>query len=195
MRSRLPDHLPPDAVERKVGYMADYVIDQIPVEGRKKPKRVPRYIGPWFAFEYPDEDMAVWKKVYFFGMLALIVLLFIPLVLDCNVLDAWYVLLGEVIDVIALYFGVKITWMLYRSGNRLKRRDSDRLDSHVPMSCGFAALGFAVSAVGSVVYMILEKVVSFTDIVVVIVSLLGCALSLFLLINNGKLDTYQVDEA
>lgn len=193
MRNRLPDRLPPDAIERKVGYMADYVIDEVPVEGRKRPRRVPRYIGPWFAFEYPDEDMVRWKKIYFFGYVIMWVLLLVPLCLNCNVLDAWYVLLGEVIDVLALSFGVGIAWMLFRSGDRLKRRDADRLDSRIPITAGFAAGGFAFSAVGAVVYMVLEKVVSFTDIVVVALSALGCAVAVFLLVNNGKLDTYQVD--
>ena len=184
---------PMDGVERKVKYMSDYVLDEVHVQGRKKPKRVPRYIGPYFEFEYPNEVVARWKKIYLYCTMAMIALLLIPMSFNSNVVEAWYVTIGQIVVVGALYFAVKMTWILNRLGFRLKRREADRIDSQIPLSMTFLAIGFGISAVGGVVWMVINSTVTFPDVAATAVSAVACADAIFLLVSNGKLDTYQVD--
>ena len=184
----------PDMYERRLLYREEYVVEKVQEKGDKKPRKVVKYIGPWFAFEYPDDVVALWKKIYFFGYIAMVVLMLIPVCISTRVTDAWYVMLGEIACLLGLYFGIKVAWKLFRSGEKLVHRDADKIDSQIPITSVICVIGFGAGAIGSVVYMCLEKFVGFTDIVATAAMALGCAIAVILLANNGKIDTYEVDD-
>lgn len=161
-------------------YAKDYIIDYVPVKGKKREKPVRTYIGPYFRFRVSPQRVAWLRRFYLAGLLVQALLLSLPLVLDSAVTRIWYVVFPGTCAWIPWTFAACACWRLWTAGEKVDREHNDLLHDRMAGSTLFL-LGLTLgSAVGCI--LALSKIhAAAADYAVCVINLFSaiCAMLLF----------------
>ena len=131
-------------------YAKDYTIEYIEQPGRKRPKAVRVYIGPWYRFTEPPEKIRFLRWFYLIGMLAVAALLLVPMCIDCTFSRIWYIQVPAVAGWIPWVFAACATWRLWTAKDKVEREHNALLGGRMSGACLFM-MGFSlISFIGCI---------------------------------------------
>jgi len=131
-------------------YAKDFEIEYVERPGKKRPKAVRIYVGPYFRFSAPPERIRRLRWFYLIGITAMALLLLIPMCMDCVFTRTWFIQLPAVAAWIPWVLAAAATWRLWTARDRVDREHYELLHDRMGGSCLFM-LGFtAASAVGCI---------------------------------------------
>lgn len=181
--------------DRILGYrefVKDYKIEYVDCPGRKRPKAVRVYVGPWFRFTQPPEKIRFLKWFYLIGLAVIALLLLIPMCIDCAFTRAWYIQVPAVVAWIPWIFAACATWRLWTAKERMDREHNALLGSRMNGSCLIMA-GFCLTSFVGCVYGLISLTPTLMDYLISICCTLSSACAIVLFSRHKLLSTVQVD--
>lgn len=102
-------------------FAKDYVVEYQQRPGKKRPKAVRVYVGPWYRLAAPTEKIPFIKWYYLAGIVLQAVSLLIPLSVDCPFTRTWYVVVPLVAAIIPWILAAGAVWRLWTAGEKFTR--------------------------------------------------------------------------
>lgn len=137
-------------------YAKDYEIEYVERPGKKRPKAVRIYVGPYFRFAAAPERVRWLRWFYLIGMAVMALLLLIPMCVDCTFTRIWYIQTPMVAAWIPWVYAAAATWRLWTAKEKVDREHCDLIHDRMSGACLFL-MGFSViSVVGCVVQLSLQ---------------------------------------
>ena len=161
-------------------FAKDYQIEYVDVPGRKRPKAVRIYVGPYYRFAAAPERIHFLRWFYTAGLAAAAVLLLIPMCMDCAFTRTWYIQVPAAAAWIPWVLAMGALWRLWTAGEKVDREHYELLHHRMSSSSLFL-MGFCImSAVGCIV-LLSQQAPSVQDYVVCGCCLLSsvCGMALF----------------
>ena len=118
-------------------YAKDYEIEYVDQPGKKRPKAVRIYVGPYFRFKAEPGRIRKLKWFYLIGLLAIAVFLLIPMLIDCAFTRTWYVQVPAAAAWIPWCLAMAACWRLWTAGEKVDREHYDLLHDRMSGSCLF----------------------------------------------------------
>ena len=134
-------------------YAKDFEIEYVDRPGRKRPKAVRVYVGPYFQLKASPEQVRRLKRFYLMGLLASAVFLLIPLCTDCAFTRIWYIQVPAAAAFIPWLLAADSVWHLWRATDRMEREHADLIHDRMSSSCLFLTGFFGISCVGCTMQM------------------------------------------
>lgn len=134
-------------------YAKDFEIEYVDRPGRKRPKAVRIYVGPYFQLKASPEQVRRLKRFYLMGLLASAVFLLIPLCTDCAFTRIWYIQVPAAAAFIPWLLAADSVWHLWRATDRMEREHADLIHDRMSSSCLFLTGFFGISCVGCTMQM------------------------------------------
>lgn len=107
-------------------FAKDYKIEYLEQPGKKRPKAVRVYVGPWYRFSAPPERIRFLRWLYLIGIILIGVCLIIPMCIDCTFTRTWYIQVPAAAMAIPWIFAICAVWRLWTAGEKMTR-EHDRL--------------------------------------------------------------------
>ncbi len=127
-------------------YAKDYQIEYTDVPGRKTPKAVRVYIGPYFQFKVHQGRIQKLRWFYLAALVLTAVFLLIPMCIDCTFTRTWYIQTPAAAAWIPWIYTAAATWRLWRAGEKVDREHyalmHDRMSSASLFLMGFCLISF-----------------------------------------------------
>lgn len=137
-------------------YAKDYEIEYVQVEGRRRPKAVRIYVGPYFRFRKAPEVIRKRKWQYLLLQVLTALALLIPMMIDCRFTRIWYVQVPAAAAWIPWMLACGAVWRLWTAGEKVEREHYGLLHDRM-RGASFFLMGLAgISALGSVVALVQE---------------------------------------
>ena len=137
-------------------FAKDYQIEYVDRPGRKRPKAVRVYIGPWYRFTAPPEKIRFLRWYYLVAVLVAALVLLIPMCIDCAFTRLWYIQVPAVSAWIPLVFASCATWRLWTAKEQVDREHNalmgDRMSGASLFLMGLGLISFLGCLYGSSVY-------------------------------------------
>lgn len=108
-------------------FAKDYKIEYQDVPGRKRPKAVRVYVGPWYRFTAPPERIRFLRLYYLIGLALTLVCLLVPLCVDCPFTRTWYIQVPVAANLIPFIFAACATWRLWTAKDKVNREHNELL--------------------------------------------------------------------
>lgn len=132
-------------------YAKDYEIRYEEREGRKRPKAVRVYIGPWFRFVQPPQRIRRLRWFYLVLLFLTAAFLLIPMCIDCGFTRTWYIQVPAAVAWIPWLLSGGAVWRLWTAGEQVNREHYELLHDRMSSSCLFLMGFFLISCVGCAV--------------------------------------------
>ena len=173
-------------------FAKDYQIEYVDQPGKKRPKAVRVYIGPWYRFVQPPERIRFLKRFYLCGVLSIAAMLLIPMCLDCAFTRAWYIQVPAVIAWLPWIFAACATWRLWTAKERVDREHNALMGNRMSSSTLVMA-GFTMTSLAGCVYAMATQAAAFSDYVVFICCMFSGFVSIALFSKRKSLDMVKID--
>lgn len=173
-------------------YAKDYEIEYVQVDGRRRPRAVRIYVGPYFRFRKSPELIRKRKLQYLLLELLTALALLIPMLIDCRFTRIWYVQVPATAGWIPWLLAAGAVWRLWTVKDKAEREHYDLLHDRM-RGASFFLMGLTgISALGSVVALVWETPAA-ADIAVCFCHLgaLACSAAMFALAKD--LEMYPVE--
>lgn len=175
-------------------YAKDYEVEYQPAEGRHRKKAVRTYVGPYFRFCAPAERIRRLRQFYLIGLLIQLVLILVPLLVNCRFARLWYVQLPGVLRSIPMAYALMALWRLWTAGSQVEREHCQNLTSRMAASCFFLTVFSVLSSAGCTAALLKNRACA-ADYVVCVSEFLSFICSLLLFLNRKGLDMEQIAQA
>lgn len=166
-------------------YAKDYEIEYVPQEGKRRPKAVRIYVGPYFRFRASAEVIRRRKWQYLLLQLLEGVSLLIPMLVDCSLTRTWYAQVPAAAAWIPWLLAACALWRLWTAGEKVEREHYDLLHDRM-RGASFFLMGFAgLSTLGTVIFLT-QEAPQMADICICICFLtaLACGAAMFALCKD-----------
>lgn len=173
-------------------YAKDYVIDYVPVKGKKREKAVRTYIGPYFRFQASPERIDWLRRFYVVGLGVQLLLLLLPLFVDCGFTRLWYVVLPFTCAWIPWIFAACACWRLWTAGEKVDRQHYDLLHDRMAGST-LILMGFSLGAAAGCVVGLGSSLPAAADYVICAAALLSAVCAMVLFSKRKELDMEAVE--
>lgn len=131
-------------------YAKDFEIEYVERPGKKRPKAVRIYVGPYFRFAASPEQVRMLRWFYLIGLAVMALLLLIPLCVDCSFTRTWFIQTPIAAGWIPWIFAAAATWRLWTAGEKVEREHYDLLHDRMSGACLFL-MGFSIVSVAGCV--------------------------------------------
>ena len=108
-------------------FAKDYQIEYVDRPGKKRPKAVRIYVGPYFAFRVPPERVRFLRWFYVICLTLTALFLLIPMCIDCAFTRTWYIQTPAAAAWIPWCFAGAATWRLWTAGEKVDREHCELL--------------------------------------------------------------------
>ncbi|MBR6772304.1 MAG: hypothetical protein IKM29_02810 [Clostridia bacterium] len=132
-------------------YAKDYEIEYVKKPGKKRPKAVRIYVGPYFRFDLAAERLKKLRLLFLLNHTALAMFLLFPMLIDCPFTRTWYIQVFSAAAWIPWVFGATSVFALLRAGKRFDREHKDQIYQRMGGASLFLMIFCGASLVGSVV--------------------------------------------
>lgn len=132
-------------------YAKDFEIEYVEQPGKKRPKAVRIYVGPYFRFRVSPQRVKFLRWFYLAGLAAMAVLLLIPMCIDCGFTRTWYIQGPAAGAWIPWVLAVGAAWRLWTAGERVDREHCELLHDRMSSACFFLMGLCGISCIGCVV--------------------------------------------
>lgn len=173
-------------------YAKDYEIEYVERKGKKRPKAVRIYVGPYFRFDIPSDRLKKLKLLFLLNHTALAMFLIFPMLIDCAFSRTWYVQVFSAIAWIPWVFGAMSVFAFIKAGKRLSREQKDQIYSRMGGASLFLIIFCGASLVGSVVALF-RLTPAAEDLAVALCSFLTTALSVLLFVFRRNIRFAEVE--
>lgn len=134
-------------------YAKDFEIEYVQQPGKKRPKAIRIYIGPYFQLKASPEQVRHLKRFYLVCLLACAAFLLIPMCLDCPFTRTWYIQVPAAAAWIPWLLAAGSVWNLWTAKERMEREQADLIHDRMSSSCLFLTGFFGISCIGCMVLM------------------------------------------
>ena len=173
-------------------FAKDYEIQYENCPGRKRPKAVRVYVGPWFRFKEPPEKIRFLRWFYLIGMAVSFLAIMVPLCIDCAFTRIWYIQVPAVAALIPWVFAACATWRLWTAGEKVNREHNDLMGSRMSGASLFM-MGFSgISALGCIYSLTSQKALPI-DYVICACCLLATVCGIALFARRKSLNMEMID--
>ena len=129
-------------------YAKDFEIEYIDRPGKKRPKAVRIYIGPYFQLKASPERIRQLQRFYLAGLLICALLLLIPMCIDCAFTRTWYIQVPAAAAWIPWLLAAGAVWRLWTAKPRMEREHANLIHDRMS-SCSLFLTGFfCISCIG-----------------------------------------------
>ena len=118
-------------------YAKDYEIEYVEQPGKKRPKAVRIYVGPYFRFKADPAQIRKLRWFYLIGLLAVALFLLIHMTIDCAFSRTWYVQVPAAAAWIPWCLASAACWRLWTARDKVDREHYDLLHDRMSGSCLF----------------------------------------------------------
>ena len=118
-------------------YAKDFEIEYTDRPGKKRPKAVRIYVGPYFQLKASPERVRWLQKFYLAGLLACSAALLIPMCIDCVFTRTWYIQVPAAAAWIPWIFAACATWRLWTAKEKVTREHNALLGARMNGACLF----------------------------------------------------------
>lgn len=132
-------------------YAKDYEIEYVERPGKKRPKAVRIYVGPYYKIDIPEQRLKKLRLLFLLNLIALAIFLIFPMLIDCAYSRTWYVQVFSAVAWIPWVFAAISVFALWRAGKRIDREHKDQIYSKMGGASLFLMIFCGASLVGSVV--------------------------------------------
>ena len=132
-------------------YAKDFEIEYVDRPGRKRPKAIRIYVGPYFQLKASPERVRRLQRLYLLGLLACAILLLIPMCTDCTFTRIWYIQVPAAAAWIPWLLASDSVWRLWTAKDRMEREHADLIHDRMSSSCLFLTGFFGISCLGCLV--------------------------------------------
>ncbi len=108
-------------------FAKDYKVEYIDQPGRKRPKAVRVYVGPWYRFKQPPEKIRYLRWYYLISLAVVALSLLAPMCIDCDYTRTWYIQVPAAIAWIPFVFAACAVWRLWTAKERVDREHKSLL--------------------------------------------------------------------
>ena len=129
-------------------YAKDFEIEYVQRPGKKRPKAVRIYVGPYFQLKASPERVRWLRRFYLICLLACAVFLLIPMCIDCAFTRIWYIQVPAAAGWIPWLLAADSVWRLWTAKPKMEREHADLIHDRMSSSCLFLTGFFAISCVG-----------------------------------------------
>jgi hypothetical protein len=129
-------------------YAKDFEIEYVERPGKKRPKAVRIYVGPYFQLKVSAERVRWLKRFYLACLLACASLLLIPMCIDCAFTRIWYIQVPAAAAFIPWLLAADSVWRLWTAKDRMEREHADLIHDRMSSSCLFLMGFFGISCIG-----------------------------------------------
>ena len=132
-------------------YAKDYEIEYVDRPGKKRPKAVRIYVGPYYRFAAAPERVRQTKWLYLAGLMTLGLFLLLPLCVNGTLARTWYVQVPAAAAWIPWVLAAASVWRLWTAGEKVEREHRDLMCDRMSGASLFLLILSLVSAVGAAV--------------------------------------------
>lgn len=108
-------------------YAKDYEIEYVTQPGKKHPKAVRIYVGPYFRFQADPARIRKLRWLYLIGLVLTAVCLLVPMMIDCAFTRTWYVQGPAAAAWIPWCLASGACWRLWTARDKVVREHCDLL--------------------------------------------------------------------
>ena len=132
-------------------YAKDFEIEYVDRPGKKRPKAVRIYVGPYFQLKTSPERVRWLQRFYLLCLLGCAVFLLIPMCIDCTFTRTWYIQVPAAAGWIPWLLASDSVWRLWTAKDRMEREHADLIHDRMSSSCLFLTGFFGISCLGCMV--------------------------------------------
>lgn len=134
-------------------YAKDFEIEYIQRPGKKRPKAVRVYVGPYFRLKASPERVRWLRKFYLFCLLACMACLLVPMCIDCPFTRTWYIQVPAAAGWIPWLLAAGSVLHLWTATQNMEREKADLIHDRMSSACLFLTGFFGISCIGCMVLM------------------------------------------
>ena len=134
-------------------YAKDFEIEYIQRPGKKRPKAVRIYVGPYFQLKVSPEQVRRLQRFYLICLLACAAFLLIPMCIDCTFTRIWYIQVPAAAGWIPWLLAADSVWRLWTAKPRMEREHADLIHDRMSSSSLFLTGFFGISCIGCTMQM------------------------------------------
>ena len=134
-------------------YAKDFEIEYVDRPGKKRPKAVRIYVGPYFRLKASPERVRWLQRFYLAGLLVCAAALLIPMCIDCAFTRTWYIQVPAAAAWIPWLLAADSVWRLWTAKPRMEREQADLIHDRMSSSGLFLTGFFGISCVGCTLQM------------------------------------------
>ena len=129
-------------------YAKDFEIEYIDRPGKKRPRAVRVYVGPYFQLKASPERIRWLQRFYPAGLLVCAAALLIPMCIDCAFTRTWYIQVPAAAAWIPWLLAAEAAWRLGSAKPRMEREHADLIHDRMSSATLFLTGFFGISCVG-----------------------------------------------
>lgn len=175
-------------------FAKDYQIEYVDHPGKKRPKAVRIYVGPYFAFKASAERVQFLRWFYTIGLALTALFLLIPMCIDCAFTRTWYIQTPAVAAWIPWIFSAAAAWRLWTAGEKVDREHYELLHDRMSSACLFL-MGFCLISCAGCAVSLSEQMASAADYVVCLCCMGAGICGIALFSKRKELEMVQVEPA
>lgn len=134
-------------------YAKDFEIEYVERPGRKRPKAVSVYVGPYFQLKASPEQVRKLRRFYLGCLLVSTAALLIPMCIDCAFTRTWYIQVPAAAAWIPWLLAAGSVWRLWTAKTKMQREQADLIHDRMSSSSLFLSGFFGISCIGCMVLM------------------------------------------
>lgn len=173
-------------------YAKDYEIEYIERPGKKRPKIHKIYVGPYFRFTKPFEEIRRLRLYYLLLLLLTGISLLVPMCIDCSFSRTWYIEVPAVTAWIPWLLSAGAVWRLWTAKNLVDREHYELMHDRMSGSALFL-LGFcSISSVGCI-YKMMHQPGLMKDYIVCVCCILSVLFSCAMFAKRKDLEMESIE--
>ena len=173
-------------------YAKDFEIEYIERPGKRKPKAVRIYIGPYFQLKAAPQRVRWLQRFYLASLLACSAFLLLPMCIDCTFTRIWYIQVPAAAAWIPWLLTADSVWRLWTAKPRMEREHADLIHDRMSGSTLFLTGFFAVSCIGCITQMTNQNAAG-VDWLVSLCHLAGLLCSCAMFAKRKELEMNQLE--
>lgn len=173
-------------------YAKDYEIEYVEQPGKKRPKTIRVYVGPYFQLKATCQRVRWLRWFYLACLLACTASLLIPMCVDCVFTRTWYIQVPAAAGWIPWLLTANSVWHLWTAKARMEREQADLIHDRMSSASLFLTGFFAISCMGCAMQ-ISSRHPSGADCLVTLCYLFGFLCSCAMFAKRKELEMKQLE--
>ena len=173
-------------------YAKDFEIEYVQRPGKKRPKALRIYVGPYFQLKASPEQARKLKRLYLVGLLACGAFLLIPMCLDCAFTRTWYIQVPAAAAWIPWLLAAGSVWNLWTAKSLMEREQADLIHDRMSSASLFLTGFFGISCIGCLVLMSAQSPAA-ADLLVSVSYIAGLLCSCLMFAKRKALEMNRVE--
>ena len=171
-------------------YAKDYEIEYVTQPGKKRPRAVRIYVGPYFRFKVPPERVKKLRWFYLIGLVMTAIFLLIPMMIDCAFTRTWYVQVPAAAAWIPWCLASAACWRLWTAREKVDREHYDLLHDRMSGACLFL-MGLCLGSAAGCILAQMNVQPAPEDYIVCFCSLTAAVIGIILFSRRKDLEMIQ----